>query len=38
MAEVPSLAGKESEVPIVSMKAGQHNPPEKRGTASPTFA
>lgn len=31
MAEVPSLTGKESEVPIVSMKAGQHKPAGEKG-------
>jgi hypothetical protein len=34
-AETPVLPGEESDVPILSVKAGQHNRLEKRGTTSP---
>jgi len=38
MAEILYLSGEESEAPILSMRAGQHNRPKKRGATSPAFA
>jgi len=37
-AEISDLFIEESEAPILSMMAGQHNQSEKRGAASPMYA